>query len=422
MKLLFSTFFFTTITVFASVVSFDHSDFDKSEVSFMQTLDLDESFLKEKEFQRVKNNYLEYRQEQVVNILSNASIYYPLIKDILKKEGMPEELVYMAMAESAFKNRAYSSAKAVGIWQFMPYTAKLYGLRVDEYVDERRDPIKATYAAIRYMKKLHRQFGKWSLAMMAYNCGEGRLSWAIKKAGSNELNKLLEVKPKRKAYRCKRRSRRFQKCQALPAETRRYIRKIATLASLAESERMLNKHNASYLLNRGISYPMAKVKVPSGTTMDEVARAIEERPSKIKALNATLKYSFVPPYVDNFEIYIPYEKLPVFKEDFKPSANKNKFIVYTVKQGDNLSSIGRKFGIRYKLIKDFNNLRSSFLKLKQKLIIPVQKNQIIKYRVKKGDSLASIAKKYQTSVDRILKLNNRNEKIIYVGEYLELSR
>jgi membrane-bound lytic murein transglycosylase D len=208
----------------------------------------------------------------------------------------------------------------------------------------------------------------------------------------------------------------------MPRETRNYIRKIVTLASLAESEQMLNKHDALYLLNRGTSYPMATVTVPAGTTMDEVAKTIEERPSTIKALNATLKYSFVPPYVDNFEIYIPYEKLPLFIEDFKPSKNKSKYIVYTVTKGDNLGYIGKKFGIRYQLIKDFNNLKSSFLRLKQKLIIPVVKNEIIKYRVKKGDNLATIAKKYRTSVDRILKLNNRNEKTIYVGEYLELQR
>ncbi len=416
-----SILLFFVINLFSTGIIYDPSN-QKQEISFLQALNIDESFLRDKEFQEVKNDYLSYKQEQVVNILSNASIYYPLIKDILEKEGMPTELVYMAMAESAFKNRAYSRTKAVGIWQFMPYTAKLYGLRVDEYVDERRDPIKSTYAAIKYIKRLHDEFGKWSLAVMAYNCGEGRLRWAIDKTGSDDLEDLLEIKPKRKSYKCKRRSRRFQKCQALPAETRRYIRKIVALASLAESERVLNSHDASYLLNRGMTYPMATVKVPSGTTMEEVANAIEENPRKIKSLNATLRYSFVPPYVDNFEIYIPYEKLPMFKEEFKAEANKNKFIVYTVKPGDNLSSIGRKFGIKFQLIKDFNNLRTSFLKLKQKLIIPVQKNQIIKYQVQKGDSLASIAKKYRISVDKILKLNNRNEKTIYVGEYLELQR
>lgn len=404
-----------------NAVIFDPTD-NQQEISFLKVFDIEESFLNNEEFLRVKNDYLSRKQEQVVSILSNASIYYPLIKEILKKEGVPTELVYMAMAESAFKNKAYSSARAVGIWQFMPYTAKLYGLRVDDYVDERRDPIKSTYAAVKYLKRLRREFGKWSLAMMAYNCGEGRLRWAVKKTGSSELGDLLEIRPKRKAFRCKRRGRRFQKCQALPKETRRYIRKIVALASLAESERLLTNHNASYLLNRGSTYPMATVRVPSGTTMEEVARSIGESSGKLKALNATLKYSFVPPYVDNFKIYIPYDKLARFKEDFKPSSYNNKFVVYKVKSGDNLSSIGRKFGIGYRLIQDFNGLRGSFLSLGQKLVIPVQKHQIFKYKVKSGDSLVSIAKKYRTSVDRILKLNNRSEKTIYVGEYLELQR
>ncbi|MDR1912317.1 MAG: lytic transglycosylase domain-containing protein, partial [Helicobacteraceae bacterium] len=143
--------------------------------SALISLDVDESFLLDPEFQTMKSNFVFYRQETFMRILSDAYIYQPLIKQKIADAGLPPALVYMAMAESSFKPRAYSTAKAAGIWQFVPGTAKRYGLKVDSYVDERRDPIKSTDAAIRYLKDLYSQFGKWSLAIMAYNCGEGRV-------------------------------------------------------------------------------------------------------------------------------------------------------------------------------------------------------------------------------------------------------
>lgn len=416
------TIIFTVIISFSFSygVIFDPTN-NKEELGFLETFDIDESFLNDNEYKDLKSNYFQYKKTQLVSILSNASIYYPLIQEILEKEGLPKELVYVAMAESSFKTRAYSRTKAVGIWQFMPATAKLYGLRVDDYVDERRDPIKSTYAAAKYLKDLKKRFGKWYLAIMAYNCGGGRLNWAIKKAKSDSLEDLLVVLPKKESFRCPSRKRRWQKCQPLPRETRAYIRKILAMATLAENERTLTNLDASHLLNRGKSYPMATVEVKAGTTLQEVAEAINVDEEELKKLNNSLKYSFVPPYVDTFSLYIPYDKLASFKENFKPSSNEQKFIVYKVKQGDNLSSIGKKFGMNYKIIKHFNKVKK-YLKVNQKLIIPITKNSLVKYRVKKGDTLLSLAKKYRTTVDKILRTNNKTKKMIYVGEYLEIRR
>lgn len=391
---------------------------NKEEFLFLKKLDIEDSFFNNNEYKDFKTDYYTYKKEQLISILSNASYYFPLIQKILEKEGVPRELVYVAMAESAFKTRAYSSMKAVGIWQFMPYTAKIYGLRVDEYIDERRDPIKSTYAAIKYLKHAKKRFGKWYLAIMAYNCGGGRVNWAIKKLGDDSLTALLKYREKSERFACPRNRR--EKCQPLPKETREYIRKILAIATITQNPQTLNTLDASYLLNRGTSYPMATVNVKAGTTLREIARSINMREKKLRSLNASLKYSFVPPYVKSFDIYIPYEKLADFKENFKPKPNNQKYVVYRVKKGDNLGSIARKFGVRYKMIKDFNGLKSNLISLNQKLIIPATKTLILKHKVASGDTLISIAKRYNTTVDGILRSNNRKKRVIYVGEYLEI--
>jgi membrane-bound lytic murein transglycosylase D len=314
----------------------------------------------------------------------------------------------MAMAESSFKNRAYSRARAVGIWQFMPKTATRFGLDVDLYIDERRDPIKSTEAAIEYLNFLYGNFGKWYLAVMAYNCGEGRLKKAIQQAGSDDLTTLLQVEDgKRRQY--------------LPKETRTYIRKIIAMASIAQSENLMMSTDNMHLLNRGQSYPMASIEVGPGTHLKEIGESIGVSYQEMQVLNASLNYGFVPPYAQKFEVHIPYEKVAAFKENYKRRNPDEKYVVYRVKGGDTLSSIGRKFGINFNIIKDFNRLRGSFLSLNQKLIIPIEKAQQVEYVVQNGDTLTSIARKFNIELERLIDINNK-KKIIYVGEKLIIKK
>lgn len=387
---------------------YDDAVMQNREASVLKSLDIDETFLTDKEFQELRENYQLYRSNIFIQILSDAYIYFPLIKKMLSDADLPPSLVYMAMAESSFKNRAYSRARAVGIWQFMPRTATRFGLDVDLYIDERRDPVKSTEAAIEYLNYLHGLFGKWYLAVMAYNCGEGRLSKAIKQAGSDDLNALLSVKKgKRRQY--------------LPKETRKYIRKIIAMASIAQSENLMMSTDNMHLLNRGQSYPMATVEVGSGTTLREISESIGVSYREMRKLNASLNYGFVPPYVDKFEVHIPYEKVADFKENFKRKNPSEKYIVYRVKSGDTLSSIGRKFGINYKVIKDFNNIKGSFLSIKQKLIIPIEKAKEFEYIVQNGDTLSSIARKFNVELERLIDINNK-KKMIYAGEKLIIQK
>lgn len=380
---------------------------DKRDRFIFVSLDVDESFLQDTEFQAMRNNFAVYRQETFVRILSDAYIYQPMIKEKIIEAGLPPALVYMAMAESSFKPRAYSSARASGIWQFMPATARKFGLRVDNYVDERRDPIKATEAAIKYLKALNDEFGKWSLAIMAYNCGEGRVRSAIRQAGTDDLAVLLAVE-------------KGKKRQLLPKETRDYIRKVLAMASLAESETMMLNASATHLLNRGSSYPMAVVDVASGATIQEIAKAAGESVASIKALNPSLRYEFVPPYGEEHAINIPYEKVAQFKQNYVKRKNNNRYIVYKVQKGDTLGQIGTRHGVSYAMIKDFNNLKSNFIKPNQELIIPVirQGAKTNDYIVQRGDTLEQIARKFKTSVEQLKNANNLQKNTIFVGDRL----
>ncbi|MDR0665371.1 MAG: LysM peptidoglycan-binding domain-containing protein [Helicobacteraceae bacterium] len=377
--------------------------------SVLLSLDVDESFLQDPEFQTMKSNFVFYKQEAFLRILSDAYIYRPLIKQKIAEAGLPPALVYMAMAESSFKPKAYSIAKAAGIWQFIAGTAKRYGLKVDNYADERRDPIKSTDAAIRYLKDLHAQFGKWSLAIMAYNCGEGRLKKAIAQAGTDNLEVLMSVNPKtKKPY--------------LPFETRHYLRKVLALASLSESESLMVGTSAEHLLNRGSSYPMAVVEVAPGATFQEIARAAGTSVASIRALNPSLRYEFVPPYGKSYSIYLPYDRMAEFKQNYEFSENRGRYIVHVVQKGDSLSVIANRYGVTTSMIKDFNRLSSSTIREKQQLVIPAisATNSAVsnEYIVQKGDSLDSIARQFKISVAELKDANRLRQNTIYAGDRL----
>ncbi|MDR3346013.1 MAG: lytic transglycosylase domain-containing protein, partial [Campylobacteraceae bacterium] len=166
------------------------------QVEVLKNLDIDTTFLQDRMFTSMKEDISLYRQKQFLKMLENGAKFIPMLRDMIHEAAIPDAFLYMAMAESGFSVKAYSKAKASGLWQFMAATAKKYNLVIDDYVDERRDPIKSTQAAIKYLNFLHASFGKWYLAAMAYNCGEGRVSRAIEKAGTDDLYVLLDEKAK----------------------------------------------------------------------------------------------------------------------------------------------------------------------------------------------------------------------------------
>ncbi len=373
----------------------------------LKSLDIDPSFLNDKILIQTIEAYKEtYRNRHFFKTMDEAYLYIPMIKSILSRSDLPGEFLFLAMVESNFSTRAFSNKRAAGLWQFMPQTAERQGLRIDDYVDERRDLVKSTQAAVDYLGDLHKRFGKWYLAAMAYNCGEGRLNRAIERAGTDDLSVLLNSK---KRY--------------IPLETRLYIRKILALALMGSDENYLITREYDFLLNRATAFSIVPVEIASGERLSRIAKTLQLPVKELEKYNRHLNYDFVPPYGKTYTIYIPYAKLTDFKRDYKPEPLRNIYMIHTVKAGDNLSKIGKRYGVSYKKIMDFNRLEKTNLSLKQRLIIPVDKPAVdseMRYVVQSGDTLISIAKSFEISVDKLMAMNNLKNSFIRIGDRLNV--
>ena len=346
------SFLLLPILLFANLTY--QSSYNK-ELTLLETFDIKPVFLHDPVMNKMrKNNCNLNREKHFFDAMEEAYLFIPAIKNILAKYNVPQEFLYLAMAESNFKLKAFSHKKASGLWQFMPNTGRHYNLRIDDYVDERRDIIKSTEAAAKYLSALHKRFHKWYLAAIAYNCGGGKLNRAIREAQSDELSVLLDTDKK-----------------YIPKESRLYIRKIIALALIGTDEEFLLSSKYGYLLNRANASSVTAVKVPGGESLRRVAKLIQLPYEDLKKINRHLKYDFVPPSNQDYTVYIPYVKLSDFKEKYYKQSIRNIYKVYIVKSGDNLSKIGEKYGVSYRMIMDFNKLQTSRLKLKQKLIIPI---------------------------------------------------
>lgn len=383
----------------------------KKELALLNSFDIEPSFLYDPIMNDMRTSNSSLRKSRhFFRTMEDAYIFIPAIKSTLAKYDVPQEFLYLAMAESNFRTKAYSHKRAAGLWQFMPRTGRAYKLRIDEYVDERRDLIKSTEAAAKYLSSLHKRFGKWYLAAIAYNCGGGCLNQAIKKAGTDDILVLVDEKKK-----------------YIPRESRYYIRKIVALALIGTDEQHLLSNEYEYLLNRANAYPIATVKISSGESLKRVAKLINMPLKDLKKLNHHLKYDFVPPYSQKYDIYIPYIKLADFKRNYYEAPMKNIYKVHIVTSGDNLSYIGKRYGVSYRVIKDFNHLKNDRLRLRQKLIIPIAKsshktkiNTRNYYMVKRGDSLDSIARAHRVSVRNIKMQNHIKGSLIKIGERLKI--
>lgn len=382
------------------------------ELAILEAFDIEPSFL----YDPIMNDMLESISSKnkswyYFKAMSDADLYIPVVKNLLAQNNIPQEFLYLAMAESNFSNIALSNRSASGLWQFMPRTASFFKLKIDDYVDERRDIFKSTNAASRYLSDLHKRFGKWYLAAIAYNCGGGKLSRAIREAGTDDLRVLLDPDKK-----------------YIPKESRFYIRKIVALAMVGYNENYLLESKNEHLLNRSNAHSVAVIKVPSGESLNRVAKIIDMKLEDLQKLNRHLKYDFIPPYSKKYAIYIPYDKLSAFHMKYKEESIKSLYKIHIVTSGDNMSYIGQKYGVPYKIIMEFNDLKSASLKLKQKIVIPIVGTAKVKkkkvdtakyYRVKAGDSLGSIALAHKISVKNLKKKNHLSSSVIKIGEKLK---
>ena len=208
-------------------------------------------------------------------LLERRGIYADLVRGKLRERGMPEELLYLAMMESGLEPRAVSRASAVGLWQFMGPTALQYGLRVDPYVDERRDPVRATDAALDYLAWLHDRFGSWYLAAAAYNAGPGRVERVLKRHAGGRVGE-------EDLY--------WEVLDHLPRETRQYVPRLVAATILAE-----NASAYGFAVAHAEPYRYDQVFVPGGTTLVRVASALDVEVTVLRNLNPHLVLGVTPP-------------------------------------------------------------------------------------------------------------------------------
>jgi membrane-bound lytic murein transglycosylase D len=282
-------------------------------------------------------DYIEFFQNQAngffTRALGRSTAYEDMIKKILREKDLPEELFYLALIESGFNPKAFSRAKASGIWQFVGDTAKRFGLKVDKWVDERRDPEKATYAAARYLKNLYNLFRDWDLAMASYNAGEGRILKAMEKANSQDFWKISQQR-------------------AVKKETKEYVPLFLAAVTIAQSPHKYGFQNIEY------SPPLIyeKVTVPKSTDLSIIAKAAETELSVIQVLNPALKKGKTPPH-SSFEIRVPPGKKESFEKNF-PTLSKTtvKSKKHRVRKGENLAKIAQKFQLTLLDLCDMNDL------------------------------------------------------------------
>lgn len=390
--LIFLSIFFTCNYSFGFMVS---SDNFKKEIKILKELDIDPKYINDEYFLQLKNSRMDTTKQEFINTITKEYKHAAIIKDVLKQRGVPNSLLYLAIVESKLSNRATSGAKAAGIWQFIPSTAKLHNLNVDKYVDERRDPLQATHAAIDYLQRLKDRFGKWYLAILAYNAGEGKLNKAIKMAGSDDIRVLLDPKQK-----------------YLSLETRSYLPKIIMMAHVANDSDFLISTDSS-MLNSATYIGIERVEIPGGISLHDVASTIGFSVDNLSKYNTHLRYSFTPPNKDKYYIYIPTIKKEEFLARYKVG---EKTKIYNTKKGDTFEIIAKKLDIKTSDIKRYNNTKQ--IKANYKLALPANARTIYEYQVKKGDTLGAISRKFGVEISDIVKANSKTNMKLAIGENL----
>ena len=313
---------------------------------------VDESYIYDRSFEVFVLKHEKKIKKFYKRSMKKGEKLLPLMKDHLMIDGLSDLFIYISMIESGFSPAIVSSKKAVGLWQFMPATAKHYNLSVCNTLDERCDPVSSTNAAISYLRKLNAQFGKWYLAAMAYNCGEGRLAKAIMQAGSSELSILLD-----------------EDAKYLPKETRDYIRKILLAAMIGENE-LLDYEEVESVTKTSV----LEVEVKEGTKLSVIAGLIAMKTATLLKMNEQYKQGIVPRKKALYKIIIPEEKMMLFYMKYEIPEEKKvvkpHFISHIVSMGDTLESLAKKYKTDPEEIKEVNQIDEALI-LDTLLLIPV---------------------------------------------------
>lgn len=416
----------------------------------------------------------------IERVFERAGRYLYHIVDEIEQRGLPTELALLPFVESAFQPEALSHAKAAGLWQFMPQTGNIYSLEQNFWKDERRDVLQSTRAALDYLEKLHNQFGDWQLALAAYNWGEGsvqRAIWRAKARGSKTDYTHLRMPRETANY-----VPRLEAIRQIVAEPEKYginlpnienepyfvrVTKsrdidMKTAAELAEMDldefRLLNpgfnlpvivaSHDSVILL------PMENLEVfmdnlaswvntgkplsswvlyhlKDGETLSDVAAKSGMTEEELRRVNRIPKGRRVLPgsalLVDANGQLAPEIAKEEFNASLKLSAPETRRVVYRVRRGDSIYSIAKKYGITQRSIRKTNRLKSSQLRIGQRLVLVIPPRAATQpapgknvHVVRRGETLFSIAKKYRTSVSKIRIINNLRTTRLSIGQRLKI--
>ncbi|SFK18108.1 membrane-bound lytic murein transglycosylase D [Desulfomicrobium apsheronum] len=380
-----------------------------TQISFHIGLDTEEN----EDVQRYFHYYTHVQRGTMTGWLKRAQLYLPHIRERFLAEGLPEDLIYLPFAESGFNPFAQSHAGACGVWQFMPRTAINYGLTVDKWVDERRDPYKSTEAAIAYLKKLYGDFGDWSLALAAYNAGEGAIGRALKKTGTEDFFSLCEAS------------------EDLKKETKLYVPKFLALVKVA---RNLEKLGFEPLNMDKRSAAPVMLKVKPETDLLALSQSVGMDWKSFRELNPSFRKQEAPPG-RSVKVAVP-GHLVAKAQDFlkRPvTPRQTRYASYRVKPGDTWWGISQKYNVSVAVLQQVNDVsRTKALKVGQALRIPGQgpasdsvadarkwASKRANYLVREGDTLWSIAKQFKTDPASLSQANGiQRSSVLRVGQKL----
>lgn len=387
--------------------------------------------------------YADRKRDQVSYMLALGDYYFPMFEQALDAHGLPLELKYLPVIESALNPVAVSRVGATGLWQFMLRTGKGYGLEVNSLVDERRDPYKSTEAAVRYLKDLYAIYGDWNLVIAAYNCGPGNVNKAIARSGG------------KRDY--------WQIYNRLPRETRGYVPAFIAANYIMNH---YSDHNICPVHPYNAAMSLDTIQVNERIHLEQVAVVLDIEVSELRRLNPQFKKDVIPGDFKAYSLVLPSEKVYAFIDkaveinDYKRSdllthrSNTEAYlngtallnsgnavnVYYKVKSGDNLSTIARRHRITLAQLKSWNELKSTKISIGKMLIVGfkeapklVDKPQVSSqtqeqlvnngsvsqyYRVKKGDTLGKIAQETGVTVAQIQTWNGLQSTMINIGDQL----
>lgn len=355
--------------------------------------------------------------EYMSRMMDRAQLYLYYIVEEVEKRGMPREIALLPAIESAYKPHAYSRARAVGLWQFIPSTGRLYGLKMNWWYDGRRDVIASTQAALDYLQKLHDDFGDWHLAIAAYNCGEGNVQKAIRR--NQRLGKPTDFAHLR-----------------LPRETRSYVPQLLAMSNIVADPAKFGLQIAS-IPNREY---FAQVEIDAPIDLGVAAKLLDMPAEDLYFINPGYR-QWLTQGDGPHTILVPADKKDTLLQGLSELEDHERVVMaeHKVRKGEPIRNIARRYGVTVDAIVSENNLKSTLLAAGQTLVIPISQARLayappekitssssskkvrVTHRVRSGETLFSIAKRYGVNVRQVRSWNFLGKKsVLRAGQKLRI--